>query len=282
VLFSKHDSKATKSDAHCFTISAGAKGAKCVVNLTGNTAGKAEWGKNRTVEGANVVMKSGVSTFVAITTNREVLVYSLPALELMHTFHFNGLPMAIVSLDYTGDFIEMAVDERSGIIHTTRLGTILNVRRPSGKYFIDLVSSRKSIPAPPQPIPLVSPAKVDIGASLGSMLGYGRSISGDQFDVLLAGPDRPLDTPTSAAVATKFPSEAAKAAQAMANQGYQVGSDLYTNLTNAINERGDTLANLQDKFSSLESGSRAMVAQAKRLAAEQTAKGWFSSWTSGS
>jgi len=46
-------------------------------------------------------------------------------------------------------------------------------------------------------------------------------------------------------------------------------------LTMAMNERGQVLGELEETFSSLEQGSRSMLTQAKRLAAEQTAKSWF-------
>lgn len=46
-------------DAHCFLLTAGEKGARCNVNITGSRAGRAEWGRDRKLETLQVVGRNG-------------------------------------------------------------------------------------------------------------------------------------------------------------------------------------------------------------------------------
>lgn len=104
-------------DPHCFWISAGAKSVRSIANLAGHRVGKAEWGKGKTVETVEVVSKNGRPTtqiifgavraewwyvlpgshvLVAIMATREALIYTLPALELLYTFHLPFVPNSCV------------------------------------------------------------------------------------------------------------------------------------------------------------------------------------------
>lgn len=49
----------TAGTSHCFCVFIGARGAKCSENLSGRRVGRVEWGKNRTIETAEVVYRSG-------------------------------------------------------------------------------------------------------------------------------------------------------------------------------------------------------------------------------
>ncbi|KAG8891266.1 hypothetical protein FRC01_014796, partial [Tulasnella sp. 417] len=51
--------------------------------------------------------------------------------------------------------------------------------------------------------------------------------------------------------------------------------DLYSRLRSAAAERGEALADLGEKFSTLETASKDMAGQAKKLAAQQAARSWF-------
>lgn len=48
-----------KSGAHCFWISAGTKGVRCVANVDGTRVGKTDWGRGRNVECVEVLSRSG-------------------------------------------------------------------------------------------------------------------------------------------------------------------------------------------------------------------------------
>lgn len=98
--------------AHCFFVSTGEKGAKCQVNLAGGRAGKAEWGKGKKIEcvqivgrngecsyrilrhrvTGNLTMDTGAYGLVAVMESREIIVYSLPALEQIQNFQLFKQP----------------------------------------------------------------------------------------------------------------------------------------------------------------------------------------------
>jgi hypothetical protein len=52
-------------------------------------------------------------------------------------------------------------------------------------------------------------------------------------------------------------------------------SGVYSHLNDALAERGEMLGNIEQRIDSLQQGSKDMVAQAKRLATEQSARRWF-------
>ena len=93
-------------------VSAGAKGVKCSLNVTGERVERVEWGtKAGKVERVQVIHKNGAcreplpsagprvltvafvaaSVLVAFTDKRQVLIYSLPFLELLHTLQLEKL-----------------------------------------------------------------------------------------------------------------------------------------------------------------------------------------------
>jgi len=106
---------------------------------------------------------------------------------------------------------------------------------------------------------------------LGSWFTFSQTVTGEQVDALLAGPDRPLPEPQPQPQNLNATAGAGAAAAAVAAQS----ANLYSRLTTALNERGQLLGDLEDRFNALEEGSKNMVAQAKRLAAQHTAKSWF-------
>ena len=111
---SPRDKQKKNDEAHCFWVSAGEKGVKCNVNISGSRVGKVEWGKGKNVETVEVVTRSGpfrqasarfteiqlyelgAQALVAITDTREALVYSLPVLDPMHTFQLIKQPNSYV------------------------------------------------------------------------------------------------------------------------------------------------------------------------------------------
>jgi syntaxin-binding protein 5 len=99
-----------------FWVTAGAKGAKCAVDITGERIGRAEWpSKTGKVERVVVikknsehmravvsdrihVMRVASTMLVAYTDKREALVYSLPYLEHMHSLQLPQSSNECVSL----------------------------------------------------------------------------------------------------------------------------------------------------------------------------------------
>jgi len=136
-----------------------------------------------------------------------------------------------------------------------------------------LMARKKALPPQPQPVSM-GPASL-----LSQVYSYvaGQFTTGEQIDALLGGPDRPVPEKPSAAAewlstATTPATESGGSSLQAATSG--VG-DLYNRLGAAISERGQMLDGLEETVGSLQQGSRNMLAQARKLAAEQSAKGWF-------
>lgn len=144
---------------------------------------------------------TAATVLVALTDRRQVLVYSLPHLELLHTLqqpqHSTELVISnwfyvsilipshrSITMDDTGDYIEWVRHGASGLVSAAHYGTLFRNRR-SGPYqapTIDFVPESDPRVIPPQPQPVsVGPASL-----LGSWLGYfnNQSMTGDQIDEL--------------------------------------------------------------------------------------------------
>ncbi|KAF5368577.1 hypothetical protein D9758_002181 [Tetrapyrgos nigripes] len=249
-------------------VAVGAKGARSHVDLDGPRIGKVDWSsKMGKVLSVQIVERLGSHALVVFTEHQEACAYSLPDLEPMHTLSLPVVSTLPLSVDYTGDFIAWGKHPQSGIIQRATYGTLFNFHRVNTLPDIDLLSTKPVVPAQPQTVS-VGPASL-----LGSWFNFsGGTMTGEQIDALLGGPDRPKiqlqqKPTTSGPPGTQASQAKAEAAAAQSN--------LYSRLTSALGERGEALGDLEDRFNSLEQGSRSMVDQAKKLAAEQTARNWF-------
>ncbi|KAI0093981.1 lethal giant larvae like, C-terminal-domain-containing protein [Irpex rosettiformis] len=262
-------------------VTAGTRGARCVVDITGEKLGRVEWpNKGSKVERVSIVHKNASVVLVAHTDKREALVYSLPFLEHLHGLQLTQSSSEPLSIDDTGDYIEWC-RHPCGSIKAEKYGTLFNVRR-SGPYKVpgvDFTYGRTTAPTQPQPVGIGPPSMLNTFWEYISSTG----LTGDQVDTLLAGPDRPLpkpQPPQRPGMPDKSGSDGASAssglsAQNIANSATSGVNNLYSRLNNALAERGEMLGGLEDSFNNLESGSKNMLAQAKNLAAKQTAKRWF-------
>ncbi|KAI8981153.1 lethal giant larvae like, C-terminal-domain-containing protein [Trametes punicea] len=284
---------ATDEDRKFIWVAAGSKGVRCVLNVTGERIAKAEWGnKVGTVHRVEVIQKTDSCALVAFTNLGNALIYSLPHLEHIHTLHLPALGSSdSPSTDETGDFVThnvfpVPVGSSTRPLLSTELHTLFAQRRtePYALPLVDLAYGRRTVPPQPQPVSLGPPSMMS------SVLGYIGSLSvasaGEQIDTLLAGPDRPVPPPSKSAArpSTERPNpgdssanSASQTALAAAAAGMSSGvADLYNRLGTALTERGEMLGDLQQSLDSLEQGSKTMVEKAKRLAAQQSAKSWFS------
>ncbi|EPQ60284.1 hypothetical protein GLOTRDRAFT_134996 [Gloeophyllum trabeum ATCC 11539] len=291
---------------HSYWIVAGAKGIRCSFDLDGHKIGKADWGsKIGKVECCEIVERNGSQAFVAFTDGHEALIYSLPALEHLHTLQLPQQSNLPVSPDASGDFLHHATHpSAASLISRTTYATLFDIRRAYYhiKPEVDVLTrsdtgKRGVIPPQPQPVSMGPPSIKDVvGGWLGAIgagLGGKPVMTGEQIDALLAGPNRPLPKPAPAP-APKSPPSTDRASVRTSNtmssrrsrgtsrspspDASQEGSSttgLYDRLTSAISERGEALGDLEEQFKSLEEGSKGMIAQAKRLATQQTAKSWF-------
>ncbi|KAF5388500.1 hypothetical protein D9757_004730 [Collybiopsis confluens] len=241
-------------------VIAGTKGARCNLNLNGERLGKADWShhKMEKVLSVQVVQKLSSYALVVFTHDHEAWAFSLPELDFMHKLSLPPLSYLQISCDETGDFLVWIRDPETGLIHQVTYATLFNFRRVDSLPAIDLMSSKPVVSAQPQPVS-VGPASI-----LGSWFKFGQStMSGPQIDVLLylvGGPDRPVPIqqpqpkPVDASGSARNPSTIADRAATAQNS-------LYDRLTAALEERGQMLGNLEDRFNSLEAGSQSMVDQ---------------------
>ncbi|KAG7452249.1 WD40 containing snare-dependent exocytosis protein [Guyanagaster necrorhizus] len=255
---------------HAYFITTGIKGAQCYIDIDGDRIGKVDWSsKSGIVREVEVIEKLGSCALVAFTDKQEALVYSIPHLEFINAFPL-PLMFSSITVDETGDFIGWKRHSRSGLEQRAVYGTLFDMRRSIPLPDIDLTSTKVPVPAQPQPVSM-GPTSF-----LGSWLTFGiQSITGDQADELLGGPNRPIpqaknESSTGVSYGGISQGVSALVASASATQG-----SLYERLSSALNDRGQILGDLEDHFNSLEQSSRSMATQAKRLAAEQTAKQWF-------
>ncbi|THV07456.1 WD40 containing snare-dependent exocytosis protein [Dendrothele bispora CBS 962.96] len=260
----------SNSEPRTFFVAAGSKGARVHSDIDGHRVGKVDWNsKMGKILSVQVVERLGSFALVAFTEHQEACAYSLPDLEFMHNLSLPVVSSLPLSVDDTGDFIAWGKHPGSGIVQRASYGTLFDFHRVNTLPAVDLMSIKPVIPAQPQLVS-IGPASL-----LGSWFKFGASTTGEQIDALLGGPDRPkISSPKTPASVPQTNEERAKASQ-MNAEAAAAQSSLYSRLTSALEERGQMLGDLEDRFNVLEQGSRSMVDQAKRLAAEQTTKSWF-------
>ncbi|THH21204.1 hypothetical protein EW146_g293 [Bondarzewia mesenterica] len=286
VIGSSRKDSEEESGPQCFLIVASAKGVRCFADLGDGRLARAEYGsKAGAANAVQVVERNGSYAFVAFTERHEALVYSLPNLDFLHSLPLPTISTLPPSPDATGDFLKLTpLASYTSPIRRIHLHTLFNVRRGYHTPLVSLTEradgTSKTVPAQPQPVSIGPAGLLSVAGSwLGGLVGQG-SMSGDQIDTLLAGPDRPIpEKPaprgTTQGSGYKYAEWESNPAGASAAEASRTQSTLYERLHAAVAERGEMLGNLEESFNSLEQGSKSMVAQAKRLATQQTAKSWF-------
>ncbi|KAJ7361454.1 WD40 containing snare-dependent exocytosis protein [Mycena albidolilacea] len=250
-------------ETNCILVAAGAKGVRSFADITGARIAKAEWGtKVGTICSVQIVEKMGSHALLAFTDTHDALAYSLPNLEYLCTLKLS-ITDASLSCDDTGDWIACSTNNASGIIEHAAYGTVFDFRRAYVPP--DITIPKPTVPSQPQPVSL-GPTSL-----LSSWFRFGQSMTGEQLDTLLGGPDRPIPVKETK---PQVPANQQKASS-VAQQAAGTQSNLYSRLQSAMGERSQMLGDLEDRFNSLEEGSKSMVTQAKRMAAEQSAKSWF-------
>ncbi|KAF5385371.1 hypothetical protein D9615_001225 [Tricholomella constricta] len=252
-------------------VMVGTKGARCFANLNGERIGKVDWGsKVGTIQGVQIVEKLGSHVLVVTTDRHDALVYSLPQLEYMLKLKLPPVSSSSLTLDETGDFVAWT-PHSSGTIDQATYGTLFDIRRVYEPPDIDFLSTKPVVPVAPQPVS-AGPASL---LQLGSWFPFNQSMTGTQLDELLGGPDRPIPQPERQQRDFLSGTDLAAGASGVAAAAAATQSNLYSRISSALNERGQVLSDLEERFNALEEGSKNMVSQAKRLATQQTAKSWF-------
>ncbi|KAK7058549.1 Lethal(2) giant larvae sro7 [Paramarasmius palmivorus] len=252
-------------------VVAGEKGARCYLNVDGDRLGRIEWSsKAGKVLSAQIVEKLGSHALVAFTDHNEAIAYSLPDLELLHNLELPPVRCSLpITADETGDFVAWTLNPECGLIQEATYGTLFDFRRVNTPSDVVFSTSKPLAPTPPQPVS-VAPESL-----FGSWFKFSSTMTAEQADTLFGGPDRPVPKSPPPADAASEDKNTPSPARTTAAQAAATQNSLYSRLTSALEERGQMLGDLEDRFNSLEQGSRSMANQAKRLAAEQTAKSWF-------
>ncbi|KAK2461424.1 hypothetical protein APHAL10511_005887 [Amanita phalloides] len=252
--------RASSSETRSIFVTTGSKGARVYAEVTGQRIAKTDWTSSKTgnIQSTQIVEKMGSCALVAFTDKHLALVYSLPHLDHLHTLELPSIPTLPPSIDRSGDFIAFSPSPMSGKIDEAIYGTLFDFRRVYSWPDVELIPSPLTIPPQPQPVPIGPSSR------LSAWFRFGLSMSGDQLDTLLGGPERPLPEPepTKAGVGES-------PAASIASRAAAVQNDLYVKLTSALSQRGQVAEDLGARFNALEEGSRNMVAQAKKIAAQQ-------------
>ncbi|KAG9016596.1 hypothetical protein FRB90_002877 [Tulasnella sp. 427] len=280
----------TKSDRvdsmSSFWVVGGKKEARCFESVTGKQVGHVEWTakiKNVSagaVHTAKVLSRSGYQVLAAFHEDQKVSLYSLPDLEFIRVLGipplYDSTVSATVSCDSEGDYLALLETHSRKAHQSLHYGTLFDFRRPKVPL-VDLGEPRLKAPEEypvPSPVALVPPAS---SSGLSSWIwGPPKTLRGSDLDSLLAGPDRP---PPRVARSDSRPKSST--ARVPHHKGIaptkqpEARTDLYSRLRSAAAERGEALNDLGEQFSSLESASKDMAGQAKKLAAKQAARSWF-------
>ncbi|KAG9090396.1 hypothetical protein FS749_000592 [Ceratobasidium sp. UAMH 11750] len=212
----------------------------------------------------DVVEVQGEAVVVVLEYDGEAAIYSLPRLDKLSTFSV-GYPIRHASSDSHGDFLTIS-DHK-----TIELSTIMNFSRAQSPL-VDFST--------PAPVTRDRPDPVE-AAGIVAWLWTARTKTGAEIDTILAGPERP---PPKARKPKYVPAEKAaaepitsvRASSSTARAANATGrDDIYSRLTAAVSQRGDMLSGLEERFGHLETASRDMATQAKRLAAQQSARRWL-------
>ncbi|KAG2022890.1 hypothetical protein CC2G_000608 [Coprinopsis cinerea AmutBmut pab1-1] len=252
-------------------VTVGSRGARVYSNVDGERLGRAEWSsKYGTAVVAQVVERMASKALVVITDAQIGLAYTLPSLEHITDFKMPLVETSVLTVDRSGDFVAFSDSNQGGVVDQLVYGTFFDTRRTRFHPEINFAMKSSSV-SQPQPVS-IGPASL-----LGTWLHFNQTYSGRQIDDLLGGPNRPVivKQAVTGASGPSVAETASSAATSIAASAAAAQATIYSKLTAAMNERGQLLGDLEERFNSLETGSRNMVAQAKRLAAQQTAKSWF-------
>jgi len=251
-------------------VTVGAKGARAYCNVDGERLGKVDWSlRNGTAIAAQVVERMSSKALVVITEKQIGLAYSLPSLDRIAKFQFLSLDLRCLTIDQSGDFVAFnsTGTHQGGAVDKLIYGTVFDVRRLRGPPEVNFNIK-------PCPVAQPQPVSIGPGSRIGSWISYSKTWSGKQIDDLLGGPDRPLLVRPPDVQQPKG-NNVADSAATFAAASATAGANMWSGLTNAMNERGQLLGELGDRFNALEAGSRNMAKQAKKAAAQQSAKSWF-------
>ncbi|KAH9081593.1 lethal giant larvae like, C-terminal-domain-containing protein [Lactarius deliciosus] len=158
----------------CLLLVVGARAVRCLADFGDDRIAKTEWGsKAGSAVGAQVVDRNGSYALAVFTDKYEVLVYSLPALEFLHTLPLPAASSIPPSVDHTGDFLTLV--PLHDITHTPALRAASPTPSQTSAAAVSILSSKTASTAPStttaDPMPL-SPVKLRLDSLFNIRRGY--------------------------------------------------------------------------------------------------------------
>jgi len=229
-------------------------------------------------ETADLVSKSGGRALIIFSKSRHLYVFSVPNLELLHTFTLPGYSPSLgaISSDGIGHFTELIRRTTQRCPYPLTLNTMFTSQGSTRvQPFVQF--SEPARPIPPHPLPQSAQ-----GSYTAWLLGP-KIYSGKEIDAAIAGPNRPppensttRDESTRSSMQRKPTRQSSIQQSPSTSTNSESGGDsLYQRLTSAVQERGESLGGLGDAFNSLENKSKGLAEQAKRLTVQNTPKKFF-------
>jgi len=160
-----------------------------MLNVDGPRLARNEWNsKAGQVESVQIVQRYNAYVLVAFTSEKGMLVHSIPYLEPMHTLYVPRMSTGPLNIDDTGDYIEW-INGRKGV-REGHLGTLFGLRRQSiyKNEAINLIVDKKVLPPQPQPVSMGPPSLL---SQVVSYVG-GQFTTGEQIDDLYRSPRKRL------------------------------------------------------------------------------------------
>ncbi|WVQ79503.1 hypothetical protein IAT38_001602 [Cryptococcus sp. DSM 104549] len=265
---------------HCLWVAASKKSIRCAVNFNGERVAKVEL-EDEELSDVFYVTRHGHKVLIAVTTTGNAHFYSVPFLEYITRldlfFGMQGRTSGRLSIDdRSGDFIEY-----SGPLDIN-LRTFFHFRKPLPPR-LDPCALKKVVP--PQPQPLTSGMMSWI---------WGTVLTGAALDALIAGPTRPPPPkvpppPPKPLISWGKPPEkeekqvltgadvlpkrtAVKKTRAPTRDARE-REDVYSEMTNAAQERGNYLDSLGEQLNNVSVSAAAYANQARNAALKEAAKG---------
>ncbi|OCF77713.1 hypothetical protein I204_01711 [Kwoniella mangroviensis CBS 8886] len=283
--------KSKEIPVHCLWIAASKKSIRCAINFNGDRVAKVEL-DDEELSDVFYVTRHGQKVLVAVTTTGSAHFYSVPYLEYITRvdlyYGTEGRPSGKLSMDdRSGDFIEYC-----GPLDIN-LRTFFHFRKPFPPR-LDPCALKRVVPA--QPVPL------NAASMVGGWIWGGAPLTGAQLDNLIAGPTRPpppkvpppppkpLITwgkppdeeevrPTLTASTGAMPKRTAVQKQKAPTRDARERNDVYSEMTDAANQRGNYLDGLNDSLNNVSASASNYYNQARNAAmkeaAKSTAKGVF-------
>ncbi|KAF8515733.1 lethal giant larvae like, C-terminal-domain-containing protein [Hysterangium stoloniferum] len=260
------------TNIHCYWIVANWREIRVYANITGDKVFKVSLSSQEAIDFLNPVYAHGSVVLCSISRD-SIVIYSLPALEALHSFKLPVLlqPRSFLSWTTAGDGLQT---NSVGTGMTLTFIHLLSQSNSSHSGAVNFRLYKNTISENTVNKSQVPAANNTWGTAFtGWIKGLGQSttFTGDDIDLILTD-QRPEE---NVLPSTLRPEKQGQILAGAAASLSTWGPEVYRQMSAAAAERGERLGELQEHFQQLEVGSRDLATQAKRMAEKQAAKSWF-------